>query len=379
MIDRMFSIAYTQLFGPYSCDPVRALTEEEEEEDIDHTEQYEPVYSIPVCSRDERSYRDTATVDYEADIDHTEEYEPVYSIPFVYSRDDRSDRDTVTVDSTYESRENNSDQDSAESIELEPPVTPRERVDPPATMRTQSQSKPPSVADMVMQRLSEYESIGRLSRQEYSVFRKVLDKNPGSKYHLQQITNELDKIAKARPGAISSSQSTVTDHSEELHSILVHNKKDASQRKAHVSWEDQDQSNDEEDDEEDDKENNVGPSSDSILEPADLWKRASAFDEQQLQELFVEMCFFARLGFVQPPCCLQCTYRESIHKKTPKTECQRWVVWRKDAQKLLHPNRLDGNILIVKCHVARSLLAGENVEGREWDVERKQVVLSSQL
>jgi hypothetical protein len=259
---------------------------------------------------------------------------------------------------------------------------------------------PPSATEMLVQRLSEYESIGRLSRQEYSVYRNVLEKHPGSKHYLQQISTELDQIAQsARAAEISSSRTTETaaaddehdEHhhylsSEEPQSILHDKNRDAvSQRKNHVSWGDQDESyNDDDDDDDDDndndrdKENSARSSSTVILEPAQVLKGAADFDEDQMKELFVEMCFFARLGFVQPPCCLQCTYRESIHKKDPKKACQRWVVWRKDVQQLLHPDRLDGNILIIKCHVARSLLAGENVDGREWDTER-QVVFSRNI
>jgi hypothetical protein len=138
-----------------------------------------------------------------------------------------------------------------------------------------------------------------------------------------------------------------------------------------------------------------------ILEPSDLWTGAVRFDPQQIQELFVEMCFFARLGFVQPPCCLQCTYRDcndtsptptnnqqqhhrhhhpvatssnsnNKHHNTARS-CQRWVVWRKDANTLLHPNLLDGNVLIVQCQAAQRLLAGHQVDGCYWDAENKQV------
>jgi hypothetical protein len=138
-----------------------------------------------------------------------------------------------------------------------------------------------------------------------------------------------------------------------------------------------------------------------ILEPSDLWSGAVQFDPRQIQELFVEMCFFARLGFVQPPCCLQCTYRDcndtsptptnnhQNHHRHPNAcaaaaasnsskshnvrSCQRWVVWRKDANTLLHPNLLDGNVLIVQCQAAQRLLAGDQVDGCYWDAENKQV------
>jgi hypothetical protein len=126
--------------------------------------------------------------------------------------------------------------------------------------------------------------------------------------------------------------------------------------------------NTEEEEDDEGKENQ-----DIILEPIDLWHGPGRLTEDQMQEVFVEMCFFARLGFVQPPCCLRCTYRESMQKRTK--HCSRWVVWRKNAATLMHPNRLAGNILIMSCHVARKLLAGQVVQGREWDARKKQITL----
>jgi hypothetical protein len=363
--------------GSFSCgarinvnDPILHLTEED---DTDHTEEYDPIYSVPVERRDDQSCeRDQLALDDEP-LENNNGLDEGYA-------------NNATILST----------NSSNNKKLLPLLEPSWN-----KMARMSQNKlPPSATDMLLQRLAEYENIGRLSKKEYSVYRNVLEKHPGSKQYLQQISNELDQVAQeARAAEISSSQSTKTADEHEHHnyssreepqphSILHDPRREAlSQRKFNVSWGDQDQSkddadkydNDDDDDENDnyeDKANNEGSSSALILEPADVWKGATEFDEHQLQELFVEMCFFARLGFVQPPCCLQCTYRESIPKKTPKTDCQRWVVWRKDAEKLLHPNRLDGNILIIQCHVARSLLAGESVDGREWDTEQKQVVVS---
>eukprot|EP00535_Pseudo-nitzschia_heimii_P003296 CAMPEP_0197180532 /NCGR_PEP_ID=MMETSP1423-20130617/5110_1 /TAXON_ID=476441 /ORGANISM="Pseudo-nitzschia heimii, Strain UNC1101" /LENGTH=229 /DNA_ID=CAMNT_0042630621 /DNA_START=105 /DNA_END=790 /DNA_ORIENTATION=+ len=46
----------------------------------------------------------------------------------------------------------------------------------------------------------------------------------------------------------------------------------------------------------------------TIVSPRDL---ANILSEGTRSELFVETCFFARLGFVQPPCCMSCTYKEA--------------------------------------------------------------------
>jgi hypothetical protein len=254
---------------------------------------------------------------------------------------------------------------------------------------------------MLVQRLAEYEAIGRISRRDHGAYQRVLAKHASSAYIVDEITKELDKIAQRARAmekiAASASTNTTADQSEEeealvplsiLHKAVSNNSSSSSrrgkenaaaaQRKFHVSWEDQAAVTKEEA-----HDNDVDGTHRSIMEPSDIWKGQALLDEQELQELFVEMCFFARLGFVQPPCCLQCTYRESIMssrptKKTttrpPNKNCQRLVVWRRNAETILHPTELDGNLLIVTCQTARRLLAGETVEERVWDTELKQVV-----
>ena len=95
--------------------------------------------------------------------------------------------------------------------------------------------------------------------------------------------------------------------------------------------------------------------------------------DDQMQELFVEMCFFARLGYVQPPCCLRCTYKEALMDKNENMHCSRWVIWRKDTRILLHPLEMQGNLLMVQCRAARKLLAGEIVNGYRWSPERQEI------
>ena len=99
----------------------------------------------------------------------------------------------------------------------------------------------------------------------------------------------------------------------------------------------------------------------------------SQVGEEKKEELFVEMCFFARLGYVQPPCCLRCTYREALKDGNAQTECPRWVIWRKDTTQLLHPNQLEGNLLMVQCRAARRLLSGKRVDGYVWSADRQEV------
>lgn len=107
-----------------------------------------------------------------------------------------------------------------------------------------------------------------------------------------------------------------------------------------------------------------------ILEPSDL----QLTDEDYLQELFCEMCFFARLGFVQPPSCLQCVYKESIQGTQSDPHCQRLVVWRKNARLLLHPQQLDDNVVLVECRAVRHLLEEKTVDAHQWDKEKRQLL-----
>ena len=113
-----------------------------------------------------------------------------------------------------------------------------------------------------------------------------------------------------------------------------------------------------------------------IVTPQDLLQHYS-LSETEIQELFLEMCFYARLGFVQPPCCLMCTYQETMESAVPNKKCPRWVIWRKNAETALHPSKLDGNLLITRCHVAQSLLQGNSVEGHAWDAQNKAVTHSN--
>lgn len=106
----------------------------------------------------------------------------------------------------------------------------------------------------------------------------------------------------------------------------------------------------------------------SIAAPKELSRDLT---EEQISELFVETCFFARLGFVQPPCCLQCTYRESMKEEVPNKHCGRWVIWRRDANVVLHPSELDNNAIAVRCHASRELLANKTVDNLKWDTTNR--------
>mmetsp|Transcript_21812 Transcript_21812/g.47144 ORF Transcript_21812/g.47144 Transcript_21812/m.47144 type:complete len:350 (-) Transcript_21812:246-1295(-) len=107
----------------------------------------------------------------------------------------------------------------------------------------------------------------------------------------------------------------------------------------------------------------------SILDPSEISDFHKPFNSEEIKQLFVEMCFFARLGFLQPPCCLNCTYRESIKKSAVVPNCPRWTIWRKDASMALHPMDVADNVVAIQCHAARKLLDGVTMEGYSWNAE----------
>lgn len=261
--------------------------------------------------------------------------------------------------------------------------------------------------DALVKRLAEYEARGWITRGDFHHYRELMQKKGKSEYYRKQIAKDLDVIASHQrksksTGSVASSsvsgpasptKSLSNSESPELHSrpsLLRKSGSGSRGAKQHVSWDEHTLGNSEASASEfaaileDDKENGASSSlttkkSSMILEPIDLWQGPGRLTQTQLQELFVEMCFYARLGFVQPPCCLRCTYRDAMRNKQkvgPDLSCKRWVIWRKNAEYMLHPTGLDGNIIILQCHAARRLLVGDIVEGRQWDATRKQVVRS---
>ena len=113
-----------------------------------------------------------------------------------------------------------------------------------------------------------------------------------------------------------------------------------------------------------------------------------SLSSEEIHNLFVEMCFYARLTFLQPPCCLQCAYRDAglgddkgyhapqREDTNSKKSCNNLVVWRINATTthLLHPDKLDGNIVLVTCTTAQAWIAGETVHEMKWDRKAKALV-----
>jgi len=112
----------------------------------------------------------------------------------------------------------------------------------------------------------------------------------------------------------------------------------------------------------------------TIVSPRDL---SNVLSEHAISELFVETCFFARLGFVQPPCCMSCTYREALKGTIPNLECQNWVIWRKNGNRTFDPSNnanMGDNAVVVQCRTARKLSTGKMVEGYQWDARQKMLL-----
>lgn len=99
-------------------------------------------------------------------------------------------------------------------------------------------------------------------------------------------------------------------------------------------------------------------------------------------------CFFARLGFLQPPSCLKCAYKSSGCGKNQQqnesttsaaassSKCNELVPWRIDANIPLHPDQLEGNVVFVTCNTARCLVDGDAYPSIRWDTKKKRLIIS---
>jgi len=108
-------------------------------------------------------------------------------------------------------------------------------------------------------------------------------------------------------------------------------------------------------------------------------------DYSLVSHLFVEMCFFARLGFLQPPCCLKCSFVNSVlsqktgdqHRRTTAPHCHRYTVWREDCTVPLSRNTLSGNLLLIRCSDAQKLIVGDEVISTDqiwrWDFSKQRI------
>ncbi|KAL7501307.1 hypothetical protein ACHAWT_011112 [Skeletonema menzelii] len=105
----------------------------------------------------------------------------------------------------------------------------------------------------------------------------------------------------------------------------------------------------------------------------------AATSSESIDHLFITMCFYARLGFVQPPSCLKCAHHKSTKKGNERntnsgTSCNNLVPWRRDANKPLHPDGLGDNLVFVTCETAKSLIRGDAYPSIQWDNKNRRIL-----
>ena len=58
----------------------------------------------------------------------------------------------------------------------------------------------------------------------------------------------------------------------------------------------------------------------------------------------------------------------------PKQDCNNFVVWRINANCCLHPDNLEGNLVIVGCSTAKAWLSGKIAKNMKWDRKAKMLI-----
>ena len=215
-----------------------------------------------------------------------------------------------------------------------------------------------SPLDQLKERVSDFQSRGWLSQQEHRKYMALLDTAPPTgqagitEYVQKELIKELDQLEDKMTGGTASFAKQIRKE------VLTPKRGTTSRNNSEQQNGSQPLGN----------VTNHLSKSNVIAEANDLAQKLS---KESIQDLFVETCFYARLGFVQPPCCLQCTYMESQKDASPDPDCSRGVVWRRDARHVLHPETLEENTIFVQCHAARDLIAGKVVDGHKWDGTKK--------
>ncbi|KAL3803813.1 hypothetical protein HJC23_003975 [Cyclotella cryptica] len=123
-------------------------------------------------------------------------------------------------------------------------------------------------------------------------------------------------------------------------------------------------------------------------EPQGKHKQECEADKSTTADLFVTMCFYARLGFIQPPTCLKCAYRSSGCRANSQNKesstaslstCNNLVPWRIDATIPIHPDKLESNVVFLTCDTASSLVNGDAYPSIRWDTVKKCMIMSEIL
>jgi hypothetical protein len=106
---------------------------------------------------------------------------------------------------------------------------------------------------------------------------------------------------------------------------------------------------------------------------------ANTLGTKEMENLFIDMSFYARLGFLQAPSCLKCAYRDA-HAGTDYREsiaakgCGGLLLWRKDTALPIHPDNMQSNSVVITCQTAKAFMRGESVAGVHWDKDSQKLV-----
>ena len=222
------------------------------------------------------------------------------------------------------------------------------------------------LVEVTKERITDFQNRGWLSQQETRKFMAILDSAPpmemGNKKHFEgfirnEIIQELDRLEKKM--TMTTTTATTTPSVGGASSFASSSRSTTMQTPVRPLG---DASS---------KFNYSRRKSEVIVSAKDVAKQIG---DAQIEELFVETCFFARLGFVQPPSCLKCAYRKSIKGDSTMAKCNRWVAWRRDANYIIHPSYLRENTVFVQCHAVRHLLGGESIDAHQWDASKKELL-----
>ena len=106
---------------------------------------------------------------------------------------------------------------------------------------------------------------------------------------------------------------------------------------------------------------------------------ANTLTRKELEHLFIDTTFYARLGFLEAPSCVKCAYRDAHAGKDCRDAiaakgCGRLVLWRKDTALPIHPDNMQTNSVVITCATAKAFMRGETVACVHWDKDSQTLV-----
>ena len=106
---------------------------------------------------------------------------------------------------------------------------------------------------------------------------------------------------------------------------------------------------------------------------------AKTLTREELEHVFIDTTFYARLGFLQALSCVKCSFRDAYagtdyREAVAAKGCGRLVLWRKDPALPIHPDNMQTNSVVITCTTAKALMRGETVGGYRWDKTSQKLV-----